>query len=391
MLRLLLVVIAIILYGSLFPLRFAASGDAADALNALINGWPRRISRGDAVANVLLYIPFGFALAGVLRQAWAGRAGTLAALMAAAIGGAMLSAAIEMTQFFIPVRTTSLSDLAFNIAGTAIGAGLAVLMPRAGLQSRPPVRDIFALLLALAWAADRLWPLVPALDLSNIKDALKPLLAGFSASPLVILRLTLGWFLFATLAEAALGRARLVQAAIILAGSAIACAPPFLLGRVLSVDGLLGAALGLILWRLARNAPAGLSRLLPMLAALALVTIIGLAPYTFLASPRGFTLVPFTDLARGTRGAAAEAMVLKAFLFGTLVWSYRRAGMPLALVALFAPLTLLAISVAQMWLPGRSASTTDAAIAAVMVLALLALKPAERPPAAHEEPWHGRP
>jgi VanZ family protein len=383
MLRLLIVVLAIILYGSLFPLRFEAAGALGDAARALANGWPADIARGDALANILLYIPLGFALAGLALRRAVTLFGAIVAALAATLLGAALSACIEIAQFFIPVRTVSLSDFTFNAFGSSIGAVFAVLSRFAGAGRTPRIADIFALMLALAWAADRLWPLVPALDVSNIKNALKPFLFAFSLSPVSILRLGLGWFLFAVLAQAALGRSKLVETLILLAVLAVAFSPPFLLGRTLTADGLAGAMLGLVLWALWRNLGASAARLLPLAAAIALVAVVGLAPYRFLDTPRGFNFIPFTDFIGSTRQAAAQSMILKSFLFGALVWAMAQARAPLALVAVLGPGLLLAISVAQMWLPGRSAALTDAVIGLAMVFALAALRrpqaPVDRP------------
>lgn len=374
MFRLLLVILAIILYGSLFPLRFEASGTPADALRALANGWPERIPRGDALANILLYMPLGFALAGLALRRAKNFAAALVAVFLATIAGFALSLGIETAQFFIPVRTVSLSDFIFNGAGSLLGASLALLSRFSGARGAPRIGDMMALLLALAWAADRLWPLIPVLDVSNIKDALKPFLFAFSLSPLTILRLALGWFLFGVLTVAALGRSRLVESLILLATLAAAFSPPFLLGRTLTADGLAGAMLGLALWMGWRNLKPASARLAPLIAAVMLVAIVGLAPYQFLDSARDFNFIPFTDFIGSTRAAAAQSIILKGFLFGALIWSLGHARVPLALIALAGPGLLFSISVTQMWLPGRSAAVTDAVIGLAMVFALVALR-----------------
>ena len=64
----------------------------------------------DALSNVLLFLPFGAALAGV------GRTGPRAILY-----GFTLSCAIELAQTVIPGRDPSLGDVCFNTLGTAAG------------------------------------------------------------------------------------------------------------------------------------------------------------------------------------------------------------------------------------------------------------------------------
>jgi VanZ family protein len=372
--RLLILILAVILYGSLFPLRFENAGTVGDAVHALLTGWPAHVGRGDAVANVLLYIPLGFALTALFLRRTNRLAAALAAAVLATLIGAALSFAVETTQFFIPRRTVSLSDFAFNGAGTALGAMLALLSRFSGTRPTPPIADAFALLLAVAWLADRLWPLVPALDMDNLKQALKPLLFAFEISSLAIVRLALGWILFGTLMDGAFGRGRRTGFIVAALALGAAFAPPFLLGRILTADGIFGAVLGLAAWIALRPAPPRLARALPLLAALALVAIVGLAPYTVLPSARPFTFIPFADFIGSVPAAAAQAMVLKSFLAGALVWAMARAGLAVRAVAILAPAVFLAVSAAQMWLPGRSAAITDAVIALAMVFALAALR-----------------
>jgi len=73
----------------------------------------------DGLANLLLFVPLGIALATL---GWPPRRAILAA------GG--LSLSIELAQFVIPGRDPSLGDLLFNLAGAAVGVGLGRRAPR---------------------------------------------------------------------------------------------------------------------------------------------------------------------------------------------------------------------------------------------------------------------
>ena len=62
MLRLLLIVIAFIVYGSLYPFHFDFDRTDASPLLILLHAWPAKIDRfawRDAGVNVLLYFPAG--------------------------------------------------------------------------------------------------------------------------------------------------------------------------------------------------------------------------------------------------------------------------------------------------------------------------------------------
>jgi VanZ family protein len=116
---------AFVVYGSLVPLEFRPR--ALDEALAAFGNLPYLqlgvASRADWVANILLYIPLGFLLAGAAGAArpLAGRiAGTLAAI-AGAIG---LAVAVEFAQLYFPPRTVSQNDLIAEAIGTLLGVAL---------------------------------------------------------------------------------------------------------------------------------------------------------------------------------------------------------------------------------------------------------------------------
>ena len=68
MYRLLLLVIALIVYGSLYPWHFDFEGSGANPLWVLLHAWPRGIDRfvlRDAVINLLLYLRFSLSGKGI--------------------------------------------------------------------------------------------------------------------------------------------------------------------------------------------------------------------------------------------------------------------------------------------------------------------------------------
>jgi hypothetical protein len=76
-----------------------------------------RINRRDLIVNLGGFVPFGFVMVGFLRSI--GRRNH-AALVAIAVGFA-LSLSIESLQWFIPIRASSLTDVAANFSGTILG------------------------------------------------------------------------------------------------------------------------------------------------------------------------------------------------------------------------------------------------------------------------------
>jgi hypothetical protein len=118
------------LYGSLYPWAPRDSKLGPSAWSILTSAYWFRLGlgmRADVVLNVLFYVPFGLFGVWSLPARWPAWARVLVAIA----GGALLSLAVELAQFYVSSRVTSPADLAMNALGTSIGAILA-----AGVASR---------------------------------------------------------------------------------------------------------------------------------------------------------------------------------------------------------------------------------------------------------------
>ena len=174
---LLILVIALIAYGSLYPFNFkpdAIQGGVFRALEKL--SWARA-GRSDHIANVLLYLPLGFCLFLWLSARLRRHTGW----MLATLLSALLSLTIEVAQVYVSARVPSLKDLALNTLGAALGAtggllwrGIAKLM-HLPTREELPTRDPGAALVVVTWLVFRFAPFVPQLDLGKLKAALRPL------------------------------------------------------------------------------------------------------------------------------------------------------------------------------------------------------------------------
>src|SRR5919106_1703346 len=117
---LLLVVLALIVYGSLYPFNFkpdAVEGGVLEALRQL--SWARA-GRGDRISNVLLYLPLGFCLFLWLNSRLNRRSAAGVALLL----GSLLSLVIEIAQVYVSIRVPSFTDLTLNALGTLMGAAM---------------------------------------------------------------------------------------------------------------------------------------------------------------------------------------------------------------------------------------------------------------------------
>jgi glycopeptide antibiotics resistance protein len=96
--------------------------DHAWAVRCLLSDCPSVISAAysilvDVLGNVVVFVPIGLSLAGVL-----GGLPYWRRLRTAIAIGVALSISIELMQLTIPSRTTDVDDVLFNTIGTALGA-----------------------------------------------------------------------------------------------------------------------------------------------------------------------------------------------------------------------------------------------------------------------------
>lgn len=373
-----LLVIAAILYGSLYPFHLHEHLPAGGPLRALLRSWDRpQATRGDVIANILLYLPYGFLVALAIPERMA--AGRRLAL--ATLGGLVLSTGVEIGQFYIAGRITSLSDVYLNVLGALLGA-LAGTVVGAGVRW-PLVRDLAAqpapALLLTLWLALRLYPYVPVIDLHKYWYALQPVILATSPPPEVLFRRTVLWLAVCHLVEAVFGWRRMLLLFPLLAAGTFA-GKILVVGNVLTAPDMVGAGLAFGLWLLAlRRLPGGTALLTAALAALVLEY--RLEPFRFGTPPHAFGWLPFLSFLRGSIEINIRSFLEKIFLYGGLVWLLAATGLRLSFATLLVATMLFLTSLAEMYLPGRSAELTDAVIAVAigLLMRLLGTTPGHSP------------
>ena len=122
-LRVALVYLAFVIYGSLVPLDFHPGAFAAARDQFLRTAYLNLdvMGRADWVANILLYIPLAYLWSAVFARAPQHAAAQLLRVAIVFAGCVALAVAIEFTQLFFPPRTVSLNDILAEIIGSALG------------------------------------------------------------------------------------------------------------------------------------------------------------------------------------------------------------------------------------------------------------------------------
>jgi VanZ family protein len=364
---------ALIVFGSLFPFHFVLRDSPAGAIQAFRASLDFVLNRGflrDVLVNLLVYIPVGFFF--VLderpeRPAWL-------RCLRAALAGAALSLSMEFLQYYFPPREPSLIDALNNTLSAAAGGLLGIAFSARArhafdaLAGLGLARPSSALFLALVWTAALFSPG----DWAGFRTLMKvhALLAAPAPAPGLVFVAFVQWIGIGALAAAIAGRSR-APALLLACGLAL---PLRLLvpGQHPQVFEFAGAALAICCWSVApvsRRLSAGV---IAFLVAAGLV-VDELRPWHFVDRAGGFEWVPFVSMLQTQWTYSLLILFRKAAVYGTAVWAIARAGIGITGSAVLVAALLACLEAAQIFLPGRTAETTDPVLALVLGLILLRL------------------
>jgi VanZ family protein len=358
---LLAVVVALIVYVSLYPFRFSPGGPSLfSALDQLT--WARA-GRGEMLNNVLLYLPLGFCVALLVEPRYGRSAGIIAAVLA----GAILSLYMELLQASVPTRVTSLKDLSLNAIGALAGAVLgsawhllsARMAPQSATQGRS--RGVVIAILAL-WFLARLWPLAPDISLRQLKGAVRPLFSPHIELA-ALAALFVGWLVVAQAVFSLSRRQRAVDAFLIVIAVV-------LVGRTITAGNTLVAAelaaIALLLPVLVMS-----SRLPDRTRAMLVVATLGtwlawtaVQPALGNAAGRAMDLPAFTEFI-GRNPPPPGDLAAKGFSYVALAWLLAVAGL---VPHVAAGVTILFVAILAMLQLGSAAPAfgwVDVVIAAI--------------------------
>ena len=350
----LLLVAALVSYGSLYPFHLAWPPSLGHALEELFSHPAWWTSLSDVAGNVLLFVPMGVAI--VVATDGRPNAGTWRAVWI--VPSLALALLLQIAQVFVPSRSAAMADVLWNGVGLAIG--LVVGKAARALMQRLAIggdRLAAMSVLALAfWGGWRLWPFVPTIDFQHFKDSLKPLLLQpeFNAWSFASMAVSVA------LLSALMVSLRYPKTILVGVTAASIAARPFLVGQTVSVSVVAGAVVGLGLGLGALRM--GMQRALPLLILLAMLwfTADSLRPFEFSDAPGSMNWAPFASMLDGSMDNNLAALCGVAFITGVLAIMGRRMHMSGSGWTIVLALWLALLEIAQAWLPGR---TSDATVA----------------------------
>ena len=367
------IIVLIVSYGTLFPFAFRVPATGIGPVQTLLNTWAMMPRRGDFLLNILLYLPLGFF---AVLAAPAGLGATHRILIGVLIG-TILSAGLEMLQYYSVGRVSHAGDIYANFTGSALGSIGGILLRRE--FHWPLMREIrtrpFPVLVFTSWLGYRLYPFTPTIDLHKYWDALKPVVLVPSFTLYDFLGYTVMWLTAAALIESVVrqGQSRLLFPFI---SAGVLFAKILIVGRVLSLAEIAGAGAGFCLWLALINQPVRRRALLVVVPLFVFVIAWRLEPFQFGDQAGRFDWIPFYGLMYGSTDVNIQSFFEKTFYYGSLIWFSVEAGLRIRTSAILVSALLLITSAAEIYLPGRSAGLTDAAMALIIALLISLLSSA---------------
>jgi VanZ family protein len=281
---------------------------------------------------------------------------------AVTFAGMILSTCMELLQFYVPGRDSTLADICTNTIGSLLGAGAGILFyGRFGPDVFQPIRRHQSSALILAcWLGYRLYPYAPDTDLHKYWHAVRPLLVAPVLPPLNLYGHTVIWLVLALLLDE-LCDTPWKRIVFPLFALLLLCSRIVIVDAILSLAEVVGAAIAVLSWVgfLAR-----LSARKAVIFALlvTLVILLALEPFRFTSTARPFTWVPFYGFLHGSIVVNAQSFLEKTFLYGSLVWLAVRAECSWRMAVLACGSLIFGLRVIQVYIPGRSAEISDLVI-----------------------------
>ena len=361
---LLALMLVAIVYGSLYPFVFRVPPGGGDAVTYFLTTWNRPPqSRGDLLANILFYVPLGFALGLVLGERFERRA---ALALTIAVGAAM-SLSMELLQYFDVGRDSSVSDVYLNTIGTAAGATAASAVGTQLITIKIMPRDasLFAGLLLVAWFGWRLFPYEPVIDLHKYWASVKPLVLTPSLSFYDLFRFAAMWAAVMYLVQFGL-KVREPLLTVAFGTAAVFGAKMLIIDQVITLPEVLGASLAYLYLAFVLNSRRNAGTRLLAASFLLSVALERILPLQIAANARPFEWIPFFSFLHGSLSVNVQSFLQKIFLYGAGLYLLSEAGLGLVWASIVEGLVVLATSLFETMLVARSAEVTDA----VMVLSL---------------------
>lgn len=201
------IVIVFIAYGSLYPFNFDFSRPLPEDLGAWLLNWQQRTIRSDVIANILLFIPYGFFGALTIQQKQ--RKAILWSILLMLGGGILFAICLQFIQFYLPSRVSHAADALLNAIGILIGTSLAAYSNSQRIQRMIPARMRVAIspafLVLFLWIGWQFFPYIPVFESKQFGQSLDTIVKS-TWSLSVWVQSVIFWLIFYYLVKRVLGK-----------------------------------------------------------------------------------------------------------------------------------------------------------------------------------------
>jgi VanZ family protein len=341
---LIVLVYLLIVYGSLFPFNFSLTEFYQQYPNLLKAGI---FSRGDVVANILLFIPLGllYSLDFNLKENKLDAEIGMSAIVSVFIFSLML----QILQIALPTRDQNILDTLFNMTGYLVGIYTSryLHIPKKHLF---PKLSYLPSAIALAFILSELSPFIPTLDYQEIKDSFKFILIPPSASILTeLVYIFIMWVLVIRLFMFKQNRAPIK---ILLAlWLFMIAAKVFIYNNHLGYVDFFAPILAIIFAFLVDLNKVSISRGVLFFAVitftLSSVSTLG----TF--NPEVYSFIPFHSYMSGSLYYGIQGVIFNIFFFSAILWLGLELGWSMKKTAIMLSVLVFFIEFIQLFMPSR--------------------------------------
>ncbi len=354
--------IFLIIYGSLYPFDFQFREITSAEFSAFLQTWLSVTHRGDIVANILIFVPFGF----VGAYYFPNITSRIKVIFFVSLLAIFLGFGLQLLQLFLPSREQNLFDGVLNMFGTWLGLFVAMTLNISVNDKVKSFSFSLPLLLIASWFTYRLIPFVPSLDWQEIKDSIKPLLLHPQLDAVALYHDMIAWAVVLCLIERTFKiRQPLRDMGLLLLGCLLL--EILIVTNSISLSNVLGAAAGYYVWLLLRKfSPKKTSLLLASLLMVYLV-IYSFIPFELSAPENNFHWIPFSGFLSDSMYNNTLAFIEKFFFYGSLAWLLLNTKLrPLSIAALSASF-LLMLEISQSFVGHHIAEITDPLLILMLV------------------------
>ncbi len=198
----LLIAIALIGYGSLYPFNFSEFQWSLFEFIQNEQSWNIRTSRGDRLGNVLLFLPLGLMMGFPIKQP---SSKLWKQLILPLLFGLIFAVLLQYLQQALPTRVASMDDVLYNGLGLIIGIIAVVVIQNSKVQAYFNYTPSYVLFVAFGmmtcWLCFLWFPFVPSLDWTLIEKSFRRFNAFDGLALILLIDKIIAWCTFWYFAE----------------------------------------------------------------------------------------------------------------------------------------------------------------------------------------------